>query len=150
MNNIEKLVSALEKNNKKVATMESCTGGALVNEITNIPGASNVLKYSAITYSDEYKIKMGVEKEVIKTFGVYSEETACSMAKHICIFANSDYGVGITGIINKEAYMCVYEKDKDKYHKIYIKLENRTRQENKNIIITCIVNKLNEILDIDS
>lgn len=43
--------------------MESCTGGALVNAITNIPGASEVLKFSAVTYSNEYKIKLGVDSK---------------------------------------------------------------------------------------
>ena len=54
-----------------VSTMESCTGGAVVNAITNIPGASQVLKYSAVTYCNEFKIKMGVSKDVIDKYSVY-------------------------------------------------------------------------------
>ena len=37
---MNKVVELLIKNNKTISTMESCTGGALVNAITNIPGAS--------------------------------------------------------------------------------------------------------------
>ena len=62
---MNKVVELLIKNNKTISTMESCTGGALVNAITNIPGASEVLKFSAVTYSNEYKIKMGVDKNII-------------------------------------------------------------------------------------
>ena len=50
------VVEKLIKLNKTISTMESCTGGALVNEITNVEGASNVIKFSAVTYSNEYKI----------------------------------------------------------------------------------------------
>ena len=32
--------------------MESCTGGGVVNAITNIEGASDILKFSAVTYSN--------------------------------------------------------------------------------------------------
>ena len=53
---MQELVNMLISKNKTIATMESCTGGALVNEITNALDASKVLKFSAITYSNEYKI----------------------------------------------------------------------------------------------
>ena len=48
-NNYKEIVKRLTLNNKTISTMESCTGGGLVNAITNIEGASEVLKYSAIT-----------------------------------------------------------------------------------------------------
>ena len=62
---MKKLISKLTKLNKTISTMESCTGGALANAITNIEGASNVIKFSAVTYSNEFKIKMGVSKNII-------------------------------------------------------------------------------------
>ena len=61
----EEIVEKLRKLGKTIATMESCTGGAVANEITNIPGASEILKFSAVTYSNEYKIKMGVSEDII-------------------------------------------------------------------------------------
>jgi nicotinamide mononucleotide (NMN) deamidase PncC len=60
MNNFKEIVSILNDRNETIATMESCTGGGVANQITNIEGASNVLKFSAVTYSNEYMIKMGV------------------------------------------------------------------------------------------
>ena len=57
---MKEVVDRLIRLNKTIATMESCTGGAVVNEITNIEGSSSVIKFSAVTYSNEYKIKMGV------------------------------------------------------------------------------------------
>ena len=94
--NLRKIIEILTKEDKTISTMESCTGGALVSEITNIEGASNVLKYSAITYSNEYKIKMGVDENIIKTYSVYSKETAREMSKTISNFTNSNYAIGIT------------------------------------------------------
>ena len=94
------VVELLTKKKQTLATMESCTGGGVANAITNIDGASEVLKFSAITYSNEYKMKMGVPKEIIDKYTVYSQETADAMSKKISDFANSDYGVGITGKLN--------------------------------------------------
>ena len=62
MNEVVKILAELKKT---IATMESCSGGAVVNAITNIPGASRVLKFSAVTYANEFKIKMGVDKELL-------------------------------------------------------------------------------------
>ena len=63
---LEEIVKILTEQNKTVSTMESCTGGALANAITNVPGASEILKFSAVTYSNEFKIKMGVPKSIIE------------------------------------------------------------------------------------
>ena len=54
------VVNLLIEKKKTIATMESCTGGFVASSITDIDGSSNVLKFSAVTYSNEYKIKMGV------------------------------------------------------------------------------------------
>ena len=61
----KRIVEKLCKLSKTISTMESCTGGSLSNAITNIEGASEVFKYGAITYSNEFKIKMGVSKDII-------------------------------------------------------------------------------------
>lgn len=78
---MKEIVEFLIENNKTIATMESCTGGLLAEQITSIEGASKVLKYSAITYSNEFKIKMGVDKNIIDKYSAYSEETAKERVK---------------------------------------------------------------------
>ena len=118
---MENLVNLFKKKNQTISSMESCTGGFLANEITNISGASDVLKVSAVTYSNEYKIKFGVDKNIIDKYTVYSGETAQKMAKKIAEFANSDIGVGITGelgntINNKpKVYYTIYLAKDKKY-----------------------------------
>ena len=98
---MERVVKKLINDNKTISTMESCTGGGIANAITNIPDASKVIKFSAITYSNEYKIKMGVDSKLIDKYSVYSMEVAEDMAKKISEYTDSNYGVGVTGKLKK-------------------------------------------------
>ena len=63
-----KAVDKLIEKKKTIGTMESCTGGGIADAITSVEGASLVLKFSAVTYSNEYKIKMGVKEETIEKY----------------------------------------------------------------------------------
>lgn len=154
---LEEIVKILTEQNKTVSTMESCTGGALANAITNIPGASEILKFSAVTYSNEFKIKMGVPKEIIDTYSVYSIETAIEMSKKISEFTNSNYGIGITGKLNRvdhynlsgddsTVYFSIYNKDNNTNYNGSLKVTKETRKENKEEVINLIVDKLYEII----
>ena len=146
---MEEIVKSLIEKNKTISTMESCTGGGVANEITNIPGASNILKFSAVTYSTEYKIKMGVPKKTIDKYTVYSNETAKDMSKAISDYTNSDYGVGITGQlddINNKAYVSIYDKENNKYITKIVEKKNTKRKEMKRIIINEIINILHSII----
>lgn len=151
------LVLRLIELGKTIATMESCTGGGVSNAITNIEGASEVLKYSAVTYSNEYKIKMGVSSEVIDKFSVYSMETADEMSKNISNFAGSDFGVGITGKLNRVdknnpfgadnvVFVSVYEKDTDKYYHAVVEATLGSRCENKELVIEKIIDLVMNII----
>ena len=153
----EIIVNKLINNNKTISTMESCTGGLLASSLTDIEGASEVIKFSAVTYSNEFKIKMGVSEEVINTFSVYSIETAIEMSKNISKFTNSNYGVGITGKLNRVdsnnlfskdnvVYISIYDKDNDKYYNYDIEVNRDTRRENKRYVIEFIYNKLIDII----
>ena len=154
---MQEIVEKLTKLGKSIATMESCTGGAVVNAITNIEGASNVLKFSAVTYSNEYKIKLGVSKDTINTYSVYSIETAKEMSFNISKYADSDYGIGITGKLNRVdnnnpygednvVFISIYDKEKDKYTTSLIKVKRDSRRENKEDIILEIEKMLLQII----
>ena len=155
--NFKKIIEILTKKNKTISTMESCTGGCLVNSITNIEGSSEVLKFSAITYSNEYKIKMGVNKEIIDKYTVYSIETAKEMSKNISMYTNSNYGIGITGKLNRVdknnlygenniVYASIYDKDNDKYYNITIEVDKDTREKNKYLVVSKVADILLEII----
>ena len=122
-----------------------------MNAITNIPDASKVIKFSAVTYSNEYKIKMGVSSDLINKYSVYSMEVSRDMARVISEYTNSNYGVGVTGKLKKTdpnnmfgdddvVYLSIYDKDLDKYYDKKIKLNFDSRIDNKNQIIEEFIN----------
>ena len=150
------VVNLLIEKKMTIATMESCTGGFVASSITDIDGSSSVLKFSAVTYSNEYKIKMGVSKEVIDKYSVYSINVAREMAKKISNFANSDIGVGITGKINRvdennlfgddnKIFYAIYDKNNDKYYEYELIAIKDTRLNNKKYIMENISKSLLEI-----
>lgn len=152
------IVELLTLKNKTISSMESCTGGGFANAITNISGASKVLRFSAVTYSNEFKIKMGVSSDIINKYSVYSMEVADEMSKNISLFSNSNYGVGITGKLNRVdennlygrdnvVFISVYDKDNDKFYNEEIEVFLNTREENKLLVIEKIINMLKEILN---
>ncbi|MFR8104715.1 MAG: CinA family protein [Clostridia bacterium] len=156
---VEKIVKKLQKRKETISFMESCTGGLLANEITNISGASEILKVSLVTYSNAYKEYFGVNPEVIKKYTVYSVETAMEMAKQIANIANSDWGIGVTGQLgridpvnpgrkNNEAFYTIYQVNKNHCYtdKICINGE-RKRQEQKKEVAKAIFEKLLHIIE---
>lgn len=154
---MQEIIKKLTHNRQTIATMESCTGGALASEITNYPGASEILKFSAVTYSNEYKIKMGVDKNIIDKYSVYSPETAVSMSKAISNFANADYGIGITGKFNAQdphnlkgadniIFVNIYKKSTKENFLLTIKAQDVPRVQNKTLVIAKIITKLKEII----
>ena len=154
---LKKIVSKLISDNKTISTMESCTGGFIASNITNIEDSSKILKYSAVTYSNEYKIKMGVDSEVIDKYSVYSKECAEDMAYNISNYANSSYGVGVTGTLKKYddnnitkdndiVYICIYDKDNNKYYDYKYRVYSNKRINNKKFILNHILNDLNKII----
>lgn len=138
---MKEIIEKLIKQNETISTMESCTGGFIANEITNIEGSSSVFSFGAVTYSNEYKIKMGVPKDVIDRFTVYSLETAKAMAEAISNYTNSTYGIGVTGKLNyqdpnnkdgdiKKIYVAFYDRKNNKFDYIIMDAEE-TRIESK-------------------
>lgn len=151
------LVLKLVDNKKTIATMESCTGGAVANAITNVPGASEILLFSCVTYSNEFKKKMGVSSEVIDKYSVYSSECADEMSFNISKYTHSDFGIGVTGKLNRSdinnpygddniVYISIYDKENDKYYRLNVEVLKNTREENKEFVLSMIYDLMMEIL----
>lgn len=154
---MKNVIGKLKKQEKSISTMESCTGGALASAITDVEGASDVIKYSAVTYSNEFKIKMGVNEEIINKYSVYSSNVANEMSFNISKYTNSNYGVGITGKLNRVdknnlygennvVFISIYDKDNDKFYNEEIKVTNKTRYQNKKLVIKKVIEMLNKLL----
>lgn len=143
---LKDIVATAKAKGYKIATMESCTGGGLANAITNISGSSEVFEFGAVTYSNDYKIKMGVSAEVIYKYTVYSKQTADEMSRAICAFTGADFGVGITGKLKRVdernlcgaddlVYVSVFDKKRNLFYNKEIKVPFDTRAENKAFVI---------------
>lgn len=84
---------------KHIAIAESCTGGLVSAALTEIPGASDVLEASFITYSNEAKKSiLNVHEDVLDTFGAVSIAVAWAMAQGALERSNADVAVAITGV----------------------------------------------------
>lgn len=93
------LVKLLKKQKLTITTAESCTGGMLCARLVNVPGASDVLNLSAVTYANEAKQRiLNVSKDVLEKYGAVSEQTARAMAEGAAAFAGADVALSVTGI----------------------------------------------------
>lgn len=147
---MQKIIDLLTQKNETISCMESCTGGAFANEITNIEGASKVFKLSYVTYCNEAKVLNGVDKELIEKYTVYSKEVAASMAKACSKNSNSTYGVGITGELGKptdKVYVGIYSSKDDKSFTEVIEAGEGKRIEKKKRIVDFVKKILFSLID---
>jgi len=84
---------------KSITTMESCTSGLIASLISDTEGSSQIMRGAFVTYSNEAKILQGVPSEVIDKYGVYSINTAESMALACKKAYSADIGIGVTGTL---------------------------------------------------
>ena len=83
----------------RIALAESCTGGLCAAALTEVPGCSDVFESSFVTYADEAKMTLlGVEEELLSTFGAVSAATAWAMANGALQRSRADLVVAITGV----------------------------------------------------
>lgn len=97
--------TALRSAGLTVAFAESITGGLCAKLITDFPGASSVLRGSAVTYATETKTTvLGVKRETVEGCGVVSEECAAEMAAGARALWGSDIAVATTGLADDSFY----------------------------------------------
>ncbi|MBR6309271.1 MAG: competence/damage-inducible protein A [Lachnospiraceae bacterium] len=97
------VVDLLLSGGLKITTVESCTAGMVASRIVNVSGASDVFKYSFVTYCDEAKHKLvGVKNSTLEKHTAVSRETAEEMVKSLDGPLKSDVCVGVTGYADGE------------------------------------------------
>lgn len=83
----------------RVASAESCTGGLLAALLTHHSGSSAFFDAGISTYANSAKVKLlGVEENLISTFGAVSYEVAIAMAQGVRQATGTDLTISITGI----------------------------------------------------
>lgn len=100
-----------------IASMESCTGGGILNELIKTSGSSSYVKGGLITYTNEIKMEVGkISPATIEKYTELSEQCAREMAENAATIFQTDVGVGITGLLEVEkgkdtfAYISVFYK----------------------------------------
>tara|TARA_R110000868_G_scaffold29106_8_gene108476 strand:+ start:376 stop:1677 length:1302 start_codon:yes stop_codon:yes gene_type:complete len=88
----------LKKQDKTIATAESCTGGSIAALLASVPGASSYFKGSVVSYATETKIAvLGIPEELIREYSVVSSEVVSAMALSVKKLMKTDYAIATTG-----------------------------------------------------
>ena len=103
------------------------------------------------------KEKYGMDSKIIDQYTVYSMEVAKEMARLATVNGESDYGVGITGTLNRQdsnnptdkmnmVYFAIYDKEEDTYIEQTMSVSSFDRVENKKMIMRLLVMRLKDYL----
>lgn len=96
---VGRIAHILNQNKKTLSLAESCSGGAIAEQIISEAGASSFFLGSIVPYKTDLKTKiLGVPEALIQEHSVVSIEVAESMARNCCKLFNTDYAISTTGI----------------------------------------------------
>jgi len=95
----EALGKKLKAGNFTISLAESCTGGLTSSMITDVPGSSEYLMGSVVSYSNMAKhTVLGVQHASLDQYTAVSEVVAKEMAEGVRNLFHTTLGVSITGI----------------------------------------------------
>ncbi len=95
----QSVIRLLTAQNKTLALAESCTGGAIAQRVTDVPGASAVFLGGVVSYANAAKETfLGVRAETLAAHGAVSEAVAREMAWGARERFGSDFALAVTGI----------------------------------------------------
>ena len=93
------LADFLLKNDLKLTTAESCTGGMISAACTDLAGSSDWFERGFVTYSNEAKTELlGVDVALIEAHGAVSEPVARAMAFGAIRHSKAQVSIAVTGI----------------------------------------------------
>ena len=83
---------------QSVACAESLTGGLVCGALTEVPGASAVVRGGVVSYATDVKAGvLGVDPGLLASLGAVNAEVARQMAQGVPVLA-SDWGLATTGV----------------------------------------------------
>ena len=96
--------AALTARGMTLATMESVSGGFLANTITEAPNSDLWYRGGNVAYTPDAIVAAGVPGDVLEASGVISQPTANAMALAAQRTAQSDFGIGVTGVLGPQEF----------------------------------------------
>jgi nicotinamide-nucleotide amidase len=89
----------LRRSGRRLAVAESCTGGLIAQEITEVPGSSEWFLGGVVAYADRAKASfLGVPEALLDRHGSVSDPVARAMAEGARERFGADFGLATTGI----------------------------------------------------
>jgi nicotinamide-nucleotide amidase len=82
-----------------VAVAESLTGGLVLASLTEVPGASRVVRGGVVAYATDVKADLvGVDAALLTRVGAVHPDVARALAEGVRDRLGATYGVGTTGV----------------------------------------------------
>jgi nicotinamide-nucleotide amidase len=95
--------SLLMHRDLRLGLAESCTGGYIAHQITQVPGASKWYEGSLVTYSNALKhALLGVPQSILENEGAVSEACVRAMAEGANARLGTDIAVSVSGILGPD------------------------------------------------
>jgi len=94
---VERLIETMIHRGLHLAIMESLTGGLVASSLIAVEGASQCVQGSVIAYTEEVKIRFGVDPAIIDRYGAVSAQCAKAMAAAARKVFSADIGLATTG-----------------------------------------------------
>lgn len=96
---LQEVSNKLHASKLTLTAAESCTGGWVAKQVTDLDGSSAIFDRGFVTYSNQAKQDMlGVSKNTLDEFGAVSEEVALEMVVGAINHSKADIAVAISGI----------------------------------------------------
>jgi len=94
-----KVSKKMHENNLSLASAESCTGGWVAKQMTDLEGSSTIFDRGFVTYSNQAKQDMlGVSSKTLDNYGAVSEQVAIEMVEGALKNSQADIALSITGV----------------------------------------------------
>lgn len=93
------VLAALRQKGLRIATAESCTGGGIAKDLTEIAGSSDGFACGVVTYSNRSKSELlGLPRALIDAEGAVSSAVASAMAEGARARLGVQVAVAVTGV----------------------------------------------------
>ena len=138
-----------------VAVAESCTGGLIASQLTDVPGSSDYFLFSGVTYANEAKEDiLGVPHDVLVEHGAVHSEIARYMSLGARKISGADYAIATSGIAGPDGgtddkpvgTLCIGLATPQSSHGFRYNFPFRDRGQNKKLFATVAMNKLRKEL----